>query len=69
MRKYNKFRFVNKFYVYPYFFQNRILRFKRPKWVVAQKKILRLEGQIKKLKASTQLKKNFLNLIKQKFKK
>lgn len=64
MRKYNKFKFVSKFYVYPYFFQNRILRFKRPKWVLAQKKILRLENQIKNLKASVQLKKKFFKFQK-----
>lgn len=69
MRKYNKFRFVNKFYVYPYFFHNRILRFKRPKWVGAQNKILRLEGQIKKLKASTQLKKKIFKFNKTKVQK
>jgi hypothetical protein len=69
MRKYNKFRFVSKFYVYPYFFQNRILRFKRPKWVLAQKKILRLESQIKSLKASSQLKKKFFKFHKAKIQK
>lgn len=60
MRKYNKFKFVSKFYVYPYLFHNRIFRFKRPKWVVAQKKILNLVSHINKLKFSLQSeKKNF----------
>ena len=64
MRKYNKFKFVNRFYIYPYFFHNRIFQFKRPKWIGAQKKILNLETQIKTLKFSRKPKKNFLNLIK-----
>jgi len=57
MRKYNKFKFVNRFYIYPYFFHNRIFQFKRPKWVGAQKKISNLESQITKLKSSRKLKK------------
>ena len=49
MRKYNKFRFVNKFYIFPYFFHNRIFQFKRPKWLVAKNKIANLTNQITKL--------------------
>lgn len=64
MRKYNKFKFVNRFYIYPYFFHNRIFQFKRPKWVGAQKKILNLQAQIKNLKNSKQSKKNFLKFNK-----
>jgi ribosomal protein S4 len=59
MRKYNKFKFVNRFYIYPYFFHNRIFQFKRPKWISAQKKILNLAAQIKNLKFSGQSKKKF----------
>ena len=67
MRKYNKFKLVNRFYIYPYFFHNRILQFKRPKWVSAQRKILNLESQIKNLKFLPQSKKkNFkFNKIKE----
>lgn len=50
MRKYNKFALVNKFYIYPYFFNKRVLKFKRPKWFKAQKKILNLEKEISSLK-------------------
>ena len=64
MRKYNKFKFVNKFYIYPYFFHNRIFKFKRPKWIAAQKKILNLESQIKKLESLKQSKKNFFKFNK-----
>ena len=49
MRKYNKFRFVNKFYIFPYFFHKRIFQFKRPKWLVAKNKIANLTNQITKL--------------------
>ena len=61
MRKYNKFKSVSRFYVYPYFFQNRIFRFKRPKWVIAQKKILNLSNQLELFK---QFKKSKLVKIK-----
>jgi hypothetical protein len=60
MRKYNKFKPINKFYIYPYFFQNRIFRFKRPKWLGIQKKILIIEKQIQDLKSLAQLKKKNL---------
>ena len=49
MRKYNKFKFVNKFYIFPYFFHNRIFQFKRPKWLAAKNKISNLTNQITKL--------------------
>jgi hypothetical protein len=52
MRRYNKFKFVNRFYIYPYFFHKRIFKFKRPKWIGAQKKLLGLENQIKLLNPS-----------------
>jgi hypothetical protein len=64
MRKYNKFKFVNRFYIYPYFFHNRIFKFKRPKWVGAQKKLLNLETQITNLKFSKKSKKNFFKFNK-----
>jgi hypothetical protein len=65
MRKYNKFKFVNRFYIYPYFFHNRIFQFKRPKWSGAQKKILNLQSQIKTLqKKKSLLKVNKLKQIK-----
>mgnify|MGYP003966787533 CR=1 FL=1 len=64
MRKYNKFKFVNRFYIYPYFFHNRIFQFKRPKWIGAQKKLLNLETQIKNLKFSRQSKKKFFKFNK-----
>jgi ribosomal protein S4 len=57
MRKHNKFKFVNRFYIYPYFFHNRIFQFKRPKWLGAQKKLLKLNIQIKNLISSRQSKK------------
>ena len=60
MRKYNKFKFVNKFYIFPYFFHNRIFQFKRPKWIVAKNKISNLTNQIKKL---TQKKKKKFRLL------
>ena len=60
MRKYNKFKFVNRFYIYPYFFHRRILQFKRPKWVAAQKKISNLGKQIKYLEDLTESKKKAL---------
>lgn len=69
MRKYNKFKFVNRFYIYPYFFHNRIFQFKRPKWTGAQKKILSLQTQIKALqrpkkRKNFSLKKNRVKQIK-----
>lgn len=68
MRKYNKFKFVNRFYIYPYFFHNRIFQFKRPKWSGAQKKILNLQSQIKTLqKKKSLLKVNKLKQIKKIF--
>ena len=68
MRKYNKFKFVNRFYIYPYFFHNRIFQFKRPKWLGAQKKILNLQSQIKTLQTSQgkKFKKNFFRINKEK---
>ena len=66
MRKYNKFKFVNRFYIYPYFFHNRIFQFKRPKWIGAQKKILNLQTQIKALQTSKQIKKYSLKANKTK---
>jgi hypothetical protein len=73
MRKYNKFNFVNKFYIFPYFFHNRILKFKRPKWVAAKNKITNLTAQITKLaqkkkksfllKNRTELKSNLLKVF------
>jgi ribosomal protein S4 len=66
MRKYNKFKFVNRFYIYPYFFHNRIFQFKRPKWLGAQKKLLNLNIQIKTLISSRQSKKTLkFNKIKE----
>lgn len=61
MRKYNKFKCVSRFYIYPYFFHNRIFQFKRPKWLGAQRKILNLHRQIKTLRSLTKKKrkKNF----------
>jgi len=64
MRKYNKFKFVNRFYIYPYFFHNRIFQFKRPKWLGAQKKLLNLNTQIKNLKFSRRSKKKFFKFNK-----
>jgi hypothetical protein len=68
MRKYNKFKFVNRFYIYPYFFHNRIFQFKRPKWLGAQKKILNLQSQITILQTSQSktFKKNFFRINKEK---
>lgn len=68
MRKYNKFKFVNRFYIYPYFFHNRIFQFKRPKWLGAQKKLLNLQSQIKTLQTShaKTFKKNFFRINKEK---
>jgi ribosomal protein S4 len=66
MRKYNKFKFVSRFYIYPYCFHKRILHFKRPKWIAAQKKILNLENQIKNLHSSISSKKKFLKFNKSK---
>ena len=54
MRRESKFKLVSKFYIYPYFFHNRIFRFNRPKWLIAKKKMLTLNNQIQNLK-----KKNF----------
>ena len=62
MRKYNKFKFVNRFYIYPYFFHNRIFQFKRPKWSGAQ---LNLQAQIKTLQTFKSNKKKVkLNIFK-----
>ena len=61
MRKYNKFKFVNKFYVYPYFFHKRILKFNRPKWIGVKKKIKILKKNIQKI--------NFLEVQKLKLNK
>lgn len=46
MRKYKKFALVSNFYIYPFFFNKRVLNFKRPKWLKAQEKILNLEKEI-----------------------
>ena len=63
MRKYNKFKFVNRFYIYPYFFHKRILKFNRPKWLGAKKKIKSLENQLQTLK-SVELQKENKNYLK-----
>jgi hypothetical protein len=56
MRKYNKFALVNNFYIYPYFFNKRVLKFKRPKWLKVQEKILNLEKEISTLNILPQVK-------------
>lgn len=68
MRKYNKFKFVSRFYIYPYFFHNRIFQFKRPKWLGAQKKLLNLQSQIQTLQTSQgkKFKKNSFRINKEK---
>ena len=52
MRRYNKFKLISRFYIYPYFFHKRILKFNRPKWLVAKKKIKYLESQVRDIEFS-----------------
>lgn len=66
MREVSKFKFFNKKHNYPYFFYNRILSFKRPKWKVIKKKMLLLKRIRRVLAKKVLLKKKialFQNLL------
>jgi hypothetical protein len=62
MRCYNKFKYPNRNYIYPFFFYTRIFKFNRPKWKFLKKKISILKNQKKKLLKNIIFKNKYLYL-------